>query len=156
MPQEFNLTAARNETDSRLAHAAAATYPGVNGTDAAAAAAGADDAALVPRDVWSPEIFSPNARDVWTAGSTVAVRWDTADPPGEVTSYAGRVLLGRSSVTDVCAEHPLAEGFNLTQGSVKVKVPAVKPSNHYFVVLIGDSGNRSPSFTILGRPLVDW
>ena len=34
----------------------------------------------------------------------------------------------------ISADNPLAEGFNLTQGSVKVKVPRVEYSNHYFVV----------------------
>ncbi len=38
------------------------------------------------------------------------------------------------SASSSCTEHPLAEGFNLTQGHAKVKVPDVSPSNHYFVV----------------------
>lgn len=32
-------------------------------------------AALARRDIWSPGILSPNASDVWTAGSLVEIRW---------------------------------------------------------------------------------
>ena len=32
------------------------------------------------------------------------------------------------------AEHPLAQGFNLSQGAVNVIVPGLVPSNDYFVV----------------------
>ena len=31
-------------------------------------------------------------------------------------------------------EHPLADGFDLRQGHVRVTVPRVSPSNHYIVV----------------------
>ncbi|KAI1789774.1 hypothetical protein LXA43DRAFT_549252 [Ganoderma leucocontextum] len=132
IPQEFNIDAARNETDR--------------------------NAALARRDVWSPVILSPNASDVWRAGSLVEIRWDTADPPAQVTNYMGRILLGHEQDADgnehLDFEHPLAQGFNLSRGAVSVTVPDVVPSNNYFIVLYGDSGNRSPSFTILESPLI--
>ncbi|RPD57049.1 hypothetical protein L227DRAFT_578239 [Lentinus tigrinus ALCF2SS1-6] len=106
-----------------------------------------------PRDVWAPTVTAPDAETVWTIGSTVTVRWDASHPPNRVTNYEGKLLLGHFEDGDntnehLDIEHPLAEGFNLTQGHVKVKVPDVKPSNHYIVVLFGDSGNWSPQFTI--------
>ncbi|PIL31723.1 hypothetical protein GSI_06427 [Ganoderma sinense ZZ0214-1] len=132
IPQEFNIDAARNETDR--------------------------SAALARRDVWSPGILSPNANDVWQAGSVVQIRWDTSSPPAQVTNYMGRILLGHEQDPDgnehLDFEHPLAQGFNLSQGAVNAIVPYVVSSDDYFVVLYGDSGNRSPSFTILQRPLI--
>ncbi|PPR07270.1 hypothetical protein CVT26_012430 [Gymnopilus dilepis] len=45
--------------------------------------------------------------------------------------------------------HPLATGFPLTTGSVKVVLPKnVTARDDYFVVLFGDSGNKSPKFKI--------
>ncbi|RDX51105.1 hypothetical protein OH76DRAFT_1347577 [Lentinus brumalis] len=107
-----------------------------------------------PRDVWTPRITAPDAGTVWNVGETVTVRWDASHPPKRVTNYEGRLVLGHFEDGDdmnehLDNEHPLAEGFNLTQGHAKVEVPDVSPSNHYFVVLFGDSGNRSPEFTIV-------
>ncbi|KAI0778413.1 hypothetical protein BD413DRAFT_440261, partial [Trametes elegans] len=110
--------------------------------------------ALFPRDVWSPPVVHPDAGTVWTAGSKVKVVWDTSTRPSHVTNWEGRVVLGHYEDGDDTNEHldfdhPLAEGFNLTQGHVNVQVPNVSPSNEYIIVLFGDSGNRSPKFTIV-------
>src|SRR6266550_3715915 len=65
-------------------------------------------------------------------------------------------------------DNPLAQGFNITQGSVNVVVPNVPPRTDYLVVceytrssrslwsspfalsVMGDSGNASPTFAITG------
>ena len=68
----------------------------------------------------------------------------------------------------VFAEHPLASGFPITDGSVQVVVPSVVDRDDYVIVrtylfskvsiedpersdipaVFGDSGNTSPKFTI--------
>jgi hypothetical protein len=43
----------------------------------------------------------------------------------------------------------LASGFKLDAGSQEVKIPRdLQTRNSYIIVLIGDSGNASPQFTI--------
>ncbi|KAJ8469230.1 hypothetical protein ONZ51_g9129 [Trametes cubensis] len=109
---------------------------------------------ILPRDVWSPPIIKPDANAVWTAGAKVEVVWDTSTRPQQVTNYEGLLVLGFLEDGDETNEHldfdhPLAEGFNLTQGQIHVRVPYVDSANDYIVVLFGDSGNRSPRFTIV-------
>ncbi|KAI0830543.1 hypothetical protein BC628DRAFT_1313000 [Trametes gibbosa] len=109
---------------------------------------------ILPRDVWSPPIIEPDASTVWTVGSMVKVSWDTSTRPEHVTSWVGKLVLGFTDDNEDTNEHldlndPLADGFNLTQGHVMVRVPDVTASNEYIVVLFGDSGNKSPQFTIV-------
>ncbi|KAI0375233.1 hypothetical protein BV20DRAFT_985676 [Pilatotrama ljubarskyi] len=109
---------------------------------------------ILPRDVWSPRIVAPDAGTVWTSGSMVKVSWDTSKRPRHVTNWEGKLVLGHFEYGDdtnehIDFEHPLADGFNLTQGHIMVQVPDVVPSNEYIVVLFGDSGNHSPRFTIV-------
>ncbi|KAI0654189.1 hypothetical protein C8Q70DRAFT_1029184, partial [Cubamyces menziesii] len=82
------------------------------------------------------------------------MRRDMSTRPRQVTNYEGRLVLGYLEDGDEVNEHldfdhPLAEGFNLTQGQIHVHVPYVDSANDYIVVLFGDSGNRSPRFTIV-------
>ncbi|KAF8899499.1 hypothetical protein CPB84DRAFT_1847707 [Gymnopilus junonius] len=45
--------------------------------------------------------------------------------------------------------HPLASGFRITAGSVKVILPKnITARNDYFIILFGDSGNKSPNFKV--------
>jgi hypothetical protein len=46
------------------------------------------------------------------------------------------------------SDHPLAEGFDIRDSQRTIRVPDVPPRNNYIVVVMGDSGNRSPEFTI--------
>jgi len=102
--------------------------------------------------VVTPEITKPVAGDLWTVGTQQLVQWDTSDIPDEAKNYTGSIVLGYSDgVTDsenLDFAHPLAKGFLLTAGSQSVTVPDVVNRTTYFVVLMGDSGNRSPYFTI--------
>ncbi|OBZ78627.1 hypothetical protein A0H81_00785 [Grifola frondosa] len=125
-------------------------WQNLNGTTIAV---GNNTSTKVARDVWAPKITEPNTATVWNIGSKVKVSWDVTHPPEHVTNYNGKLLLGYLDSSDDSNENldyknPLAEGFNLTKGHVVVKVPNVSPSNDYIVVLMGDSGNRSPTFTI--------
>ncbi|KAJ6475047.1 hypothetical protein C8R47DRAFT_1143369 [Mycena vitilis] len=104
------------------------------------------------RDVYSPPITQPKASTRWARGTEVIVTWATSDIPKSVTNSKGRLLLGHleagSSNEHLDLEHPLAEGFNVRDGNRTILVPEVPPRGDYIVVLMGDSGNQSPRFTI--------
>ncbi|KAL5482510.1 hypothetical protein ACEPAI_9104 [Sanghuangporus weigelae] len=111
---------------------------------------------LMRRDVWSPEIISPAAGDVWRAGDRVQVTWSTEDPPSQVTNSNGLIALrtpngflhGPGGLNE-----PLAGNFSLFDGKVDVQVPDVPARTDYQIVLFGDSGNESPLFTIANTVL---
>ncbi|KAJ3544403.1 hypothetical protein NM688_g5749 [Phlebia brevispora] len=100
-------------------------------------------------DVWAPPITSPTAASVWPIGSTQNVTWDTSNKPAQVTNPNGLLVLSKDGLLDDGRSNPLAANFPLTQGWVLVTVPEVTPGNDYAVVLIGDSGNDSPQFSII-------
>ncbi|KAJ7784378.1 hypothetical protein B0H16DRAFT_1492309 [Mycena metata] len=106
------------------------------------------------RGVHSPPITKPDASTRWTRGTAAVVTWSTSNMPQEVTNANGTILLGYleegSSNEHLDVAHPLAEGFNLHDGSCKIQVPVNIPArDNYIIVLIGDSGNQSPTFTIV-------
>ncbi|KAJ7133010.1 hypothetical protein C8R46DRAFT_945182 [Mycena filopes] len=105
------------------------------------------------RSVYSPPITKPDASTRWARGTDALVTWSTSNMPEQITNATGRVLLGYledgSSNEHLDVDHPLAQGFNITDGSVKIHVPDVLPRDNYIVVLMGDSGNKSPTFTIV-------
>ncbi|KAF8895122.1 hypothetical protein BD779DRAFT_702863 [Infundibulicybe gibba] len=104
------------------------------------------------RSVYSPNVISPSAGTVWVVGSEVTVTWDTRDRPKDVTNPTGKLLLGQIVEGDenehLDFDHPLAAGFDLGDGHVECTVPEVHSGHNYIVVLMGDSGNRSPAFEI--------
>ncbi|KAI0043943.1 hypothetical protein FA95DRAFT_1562764 [Auriscalpium vulgare] len=118
----------------------------------AAAAATASPVSTVSDVVVSPAVTAPVAGAVWPVHSTQLVTWDTAHIPPAGSNNTGLVLLGHgvpgSDSENLDIDHPLASGFKISDGSVEVVTPDVAPDSAYFVVLFGDSGNRSPAFTI--------
>ncbi|KAJ7600820.1 hypothetical protein C8J56DRAFT_911378 [Mycena floridula] len=84
---------------------------------------------IFSRVVYAPTITSPsesNGGTIWKAGSKVEVTWDASNPPSQITNPKGRF------------------GFDLTDGSVEITVPTnLEAGRCHFVVLLGDSGNRS-------------
>jgi hypothetical protein len=100
------------------------------------------------RDVWVPKILYPTDETVWHVGETYDLTWALDQKPESVTNPIGTVYLSKNGRLDI--DHPLAKGFELTDGSVPVTIAedAVSGSD-YAVVLMGDSGNASPTFTIL-------
>ncbi|KAF9820722.1 hypothetical protein IEO21_01165 [Rhodonia placenta] len=109
------------------------------------------DNAPFEREVFSPPVTSPDASTTWHIGSIEQVTWDTSSIPKAITNSKGKLVLGyvNNGIDEhLDLEHPLAAGFDITQGSVQVVVPNVEPANDYIVALFGDSGNRSPAFTI--------
>ncbi|KAH9892700.1 hypothetical protein C8Q73DRAFT_69041 [Cubamyces lactineus] len=114
--------------------------------------AAATAVSAAPGIVFSPPITSPKAGDVWTAGTTQIVTWDTTNIPPANANQTGLILLGYiedgSEDEHLDTKHPLATNFPITAGSISVDVPSVTPRDDYVVVLFGDSGNTSPKFTI--------
>ncbi|KIL62000.1 hypothetical protein M378DRAFT_13092 [Amanita muscaria Koide BX008] len=101
--------------------------------------------------VWRPSITGPTQDVVWPAGSTQKVTWNTADMPPEKQGSSGLILLGHAgnNSENLDIYHPLAHDFPISQGWVDVTILSdTAPRDDYFVVLFGDSGNTSPSFSI--------
>ncbi|KAF9005423.1 hypothetical protein BDQ17DRAFT_1423919 [Cyathus striatus] len=101
--------------------------------------------------VFNPNITYPYSNVIWHRGSTYNVTWETDKIPTEAAENAGVVLLGHSgnNSENLDIAHPLATDFFLRDGSVLVKAPEDIPGRKdYFVVLFGDSGNKSPEFEI--------
>lgn len=97
--------------------------------------------------------LQPTANTVWIAGEKVEVIWDTSVISGQFADKKGSILLGYEKQGDegyhLNVENPLADGFMLSKGSQSFTLPSKLTTKHsYFVVLLGDSGNKSPNFTI--------
>ncbi|TFK24386.1 hypothetical protein FA15DRAFT_592484 [Coprinopsis marcescibilis] len=108
---------------------------------------------LSERDVVVPRIIKPDAGSIWPVGSVQTVVWDiTQLPPtdDEITNLQGRVILGRDTgdSLNLDFENPLAQGFHIRLGRINITVPNVPPRPDYLIVLMGNSGNTSPSFAI--------
>lgn len=105
---------------------------------------------LNARMVYDPKILYPTHDTVWKVGDKVNVTWRAADMPREFREYTGKVILGHiepGSANEHLA-NTLAEDFKMSDGNVTFTVPHVKERDDYVVVLMGDSGNHSPKFTI--------
>ncbi|TFK39033.1 hypothetical protein BDQ12DRAFT_722880 [Crucibulum laeve] len=102
--------------------------------------------------VFTPHITYPNKHDIfWHRGSSHNVTWETSKIPPEAINSTGMILLGHSgnNSENLDIDHPLATRFPINKGSVVVKIPAdIEQRKDYFVVLFGDSGNKSPEFEI--------
>ncbi|KAF8893774.1 hypothetical protein BD779DRAFT_1797777 [Infundibulicybe gibba] len=101
---------------------------------------------ITKRDVFVPPITSPENGDAWVVGQTVQVTWDTSNAPTQITNPKGKIYLRKAEMT--LLNVVLAEGFDILLGAINVTVPAVAPDSDYRVVLMGDSGNFSPFFSI--------
>ncbi|PPQ79853.1 hypothetical protein CVT24_003497 [Panaeolus cyanescens] len=110
---------------------------------------------MISRDVITPKIIQPDASAVWSVGSVQVVSWDTSDlpPDSEITNPIGKVVLGydENGSLNLDFDNPLVQGFNLRDGNVTLTVPDVVPRDDYLIVLYGNSGNTSPTFTITAK-----
>lgn len=114
-------------------------------------------ACLANAIVINPSITTPNSGTKWRAGQTVTIKWDatyfdgTTNVPIPETS-TGTIKLGYLENGDEYNEHlnwDLATGFKLAAGSQSVTLPGdLVTKTGYIIVLMGDSGNASPKFTI--------
>jgi len=100
-----------------------------------------------------PPLTEPVQGDTWPIGTNQTVCWDTSEIPPIAQNYMGTVYLGYyvngTSSENLYIDNPLAKGFLLTDGSVSVTVPQVPSGDSYFVVLVGDSDNKSGTFSIV-------
>ncbi|KAJ9474121.1 hypothetical protein PHBOTO_004183 [Pseudozyma hubeiensis] len=107
---------------------------------------------LEKRLVYNPHITSPTAETVWTAGKTYTVTWDASDLPTEAENYTGQIKLGYLPADGSGGENlhwTLADGFLIKDEQSSITLPAdLGQKNDYIVVVLGDSGNASPKFTI--------
>lgn len=99
-----------------------------------------------PFEVFVPPVTYPHAKTVWRAGEHHNVTWDITDAPKQISNSLGYIFLRHAGKIDLA--HPLAEKFDILKGHQHVKVPHVAPGHDYQIVLLGDSGNWSPKFTI--------
>ncbi|KAH9928443.1 uncharacterized protein BXZ73DRAFT_48470 [Epithele typhae] len=99
------------------------------------------------RDVFVPPVLYPRSGTVWTKGQRHNVTWDTSNAPTQITNKQGIVQLRKG---DTATPLILAADFDILLGRIEVTVPWVVPGSDYSIVLFGDSGNFSPTFTING------
>lgn len=93
--------------------------------------------------VWDPTITAPTAGTIWIGGTTHTVTWSLKGEPTELTDKTGVLYLEHNGIIDV--DHPLASGFSMLAGHVSITVPVVLVGR-YRLVLMGDSGDQSPTF----------
>ncbi|KAJ7486046.1 hypothetical protein B0H11DRAFT_1904557 [Mycena galericulata] len=109
-------------------------------------------APLARRSVYSPPITKPDSSTKWAVGTEVDVTWSTSNAPQSITNREGKIVLGYLEAGDPSEHldlaHPLAQGFDIMDGHQAITVPHVPSGSNYIIVLMGDSGNRSPEFTI--------
>lgn len=112
---------------------------------------------LVQAIVINPTINVPNANTKWRAGGTFVVKWETTYNDGEKqvaipSGQKGYIKLGYLENDDPYNEHllwDLASDFNLDSGAQSITLPSdLETKRTYIIVLMGDSGNASPKFTI--------
>ncbi|KAF8878124.1 hypothetical protein CPB84DRAFT_1852460 [Gymnopilus junonius] len=90
--------------------------------------------------VFNPPVLSPHASSSWAAGSEQVVMWNTSGIPAHRLTTTGVILLGHMENNT----HPLASGFRITTGYVKVILPKnITARNDYFIVLFGDSVSQN-------------
>ncbi|PWN94700.1 hypothetical protein FA09DRAFT_290764, partial [Tilletiopsis washingtonensis] len=104
------------------------------------------------RLVYNPRIIEPTSATVWGAGKTQTVAWSTEDIPDEARNYRGMIKLGYQPADGsggLNLKWTLASDFLLTDDQADITLPSdLEPRDDYIVVLMGDSGNASPLFTI--------
>ncbi|KDQ25441.1 hypothetical protein PLEOSDRAFT_1044780 [Pleurotus ostreatus PC15] len=116
-----------------------------------------DRVTLARRDseiVYNPPVTYPTESATITAGRPFAVTWNTKGAPDESKSSVIKVVLGhgRGKNEHLDNAHPLAEKIPIMEGKTHVVVPQdTPPRGDYFVVVMGDSANKSPTFTIVNH-----
>ena len=105
---------------------------------------------LESRLVYVPEIVYPTEGVQWKVGDQVNVTWDASNLPKEPKNLTGAIRLGHmvDGQQGENLANTLAQDFLIRTGNVTFTVPNVESRDDYIVVLFGDSGNRSPKFSI--------
>lgn len=105
---------------------------------------------LNARLVYDPKILYPTYKTEWKVGQRVNVTWNASDMPRQFRHLTGEIRLGHieEGSSNEHLANTLAKDFRMADGNVTFTVPKVDERNDYVVVLMGDSGNHSPKFTI--------
>ncbi|KAF9492032.1 hypothetical protein BDN71DRAFT_1591924 [Pleurotus eryngii] len=104
--------------------------------------------------VYNPPVTYPTKGTTITAGRPFTVTWNTKGVPDEKKSSAVNVVLGhgRGKNEHLDNAHPLAEKIPIMEGKIHAVIPQDTPSRgDYFVVVMGDSANKSPTFTVVNH-----
>ncbi|KAL4263390.1 hypothetical protein AB1N83_006145 [Pleurotus pulmonarius] len=102
--------------------------------------------------VYSPPITYLSKDATITAGRPFTVTWSTKGVPNEKRNSDVDVLLGhgRGKNEHLGHSNPLAARVPIMEGEARVVVPQDTPSrSDYFVVVMDDSANKSPTFTVV-------
>ncbi|KAI9264166.1 hypothetical protein BDA99DRAFT_437680, partial [Phascolomyces articulosus] len=96
----------------------------------------------------------PNSGTKWRAGETYTVQWKTTvlgeNIPDNVNGTIKLGFLEEGSISENL-RWDLAKDFRLNSGSQSVTLPGdLETKISYIIVVMGDSGNASPKFTIRG------
>ncbi|KAI8146392.1 hypothetical protein BJV82DRAFT_554400 [Fennellomyces sp. T-0311] len=103
--------------------------------------------------VWNAPITIPNENTIWTAGKSYIVKWNTTTHDGQKIpdGVSGMIKLGyvEDGSLDEHLYWDLAKDFPLNSGEQAICLPdGLEPKDNYIIVLMGNSGNASPKFTI--------
>jgi len=112
---------------------------------------------LFRRDVFVPPILYPTKTTVWRVGEEYHVIWNITSPPAQISNPFGQIYLrkgGEQGLTDL--GNLLMGDFHISAiDRIKITVPAryrdepLTTGDDYRIVLMGNSGNWSPEFTII-------
>ncbi|POY76173.1 hypothetical protein BMF94_0896 [Rhodotorula taiwanensis] len=139
----------------------------VAGTSVASAATGSDGVfdggnGAVSKIDYHPPFLFPQGGEIWKAGQSYSASWEQSLPEGipqQNVSQTADLMLGYSSgVEGDISQHlkwTLAHNVSLyapAPNSIDFELPADLVSrDSYFLVLLGSSGNTSPTFSIVGH-----
>ncbi|KAF6751519.1 hypothetical protein DFP72DRAFT_816414 [Ephemerocybe angulata] len=113
-------------------------------------------ASLERRDVFSPPVIRPGAGEVWPKGTWQMVVWNTTNAPEQITNPVGKIVLRSVDKGRLLLDKPLATGFNILDGKYNLTVRNDIDAGQYQVVIMGDSGNWGPTFSVIdGSSFVD-
>lgn len=89
---------------------------------------------LEKRDVFVPPVLVPAEGAVWPKGTEQVVEWDVSSPPQQITNAKGRIVLRSLATERLLLDKPLAEGFDILDGSKTVTVPTDVAAGQYQIV----------------------
>lgn len=53
---------------------------------------------LAQRDIWDPPVLSPKQGSILVSGTSFTVKWDTSNPPAEITDVTGIMTLAKDGL----------------------------------------------------------
>lgn len=106
---------------------------------------------LVERIVYNPTITAPTSGQSFPAGSKTTVTWSVDGLPDSLKDSKVEIRLGYAPSKDDPGYHEKWElgHFPIQDAKAEVTLPSdLEPRSDYLFVVLGDSGNFSPHFTV--------